>query len=432
MQNLINNFKNKKANVAVIGMGYVGLPLALEFAEAGFNVNGIDIDQKKINVLNQGKSHVIDIDSSRLQKVLRKGNLSFNSSYNVLSRVDAISICVPTPLRKSKDPDISCIISALDEIKKHMKSNVLVVLESTTYPGTTEEILKDELENSKRRVGKDFYLAFSPERVDPGNKKYNTKNIPKIIGGITEKCGLVAKSLYENIVDRVVLVDSAKEAEMVKLLENTFRSVNIGLVNEMTMMCDRMGINIWNVIDAAATKPFGYMPFYPGPGIGGHCIPLDPMYLSWKAKAYEFFNRFIELATDINGNMPRFVVSKLNAILNMRGKCLKGSRVLILGIAYKKDVNDSRESPGIEIYKLLQSNRALVDFHDPYIANIDNGSKRVGSVTLRKGKLKQYDCIILASAHQKFDYKNIHKESKLILDCRNAFKGIKSKKIARL
>lgn len=430
---LLFKIKKKEAKIGVIGLGYVGLPLAVEFAKVGFSVLGIDLSKEKIKLLKKGKSYITDISNADIRKfVLGKKRIQISSSYKLLKKADVVCITVPTPLKKTKDPDISFIVSAMEGLKSVFHPGMLVILESTTYPGTTRELIASEIEKLGYKMGKDFFAAYSPERVDPGNPGFKTKNIPKVLGAITKEGKKLTYELYSTFLEHIHLVDTVEEAEMAKLLENTFRSVNIGLVNEMTIMCERMGINIWNVIEAASTKPFGFMPFYPGPGIGGHCIPLDPLYLSYRAKMYNFYNRFIELATDINGNMPRFVLAKLSDILNEDKKPLKGSKILLLGIAYKADVNDIRESPALEVYKLLLNEDATVDYSDPFIPefNIDGVRKR--SVPLKAGTIKKYDCIVITTAHSGVDYKVVLKNAKSIFDTRNVYKGINSDKITLL
>ncbi|NLO89190.1 MAG: nucleotide sugar dehydrogenase [Clostridia bacterium] len=419
---------NNKA--AVIGLGYVGLPLAIEMSKK-YQVIGIDIDKNKVAELNSGNSYINDVTDQEVQEAIKRGFFA-TTEYEILSTVKYISICVPTPLRKTKDPDMSYILSAVKEISKYLQKGQVIVLESTTYPGATEEIILPCLVKKDMIVGRDFFLAFSPERVDPGNKKFRTKNIPKIIGGVTEKCTSEALAFYSSFLDRVIPVSSARVAEMVKLLENTFRAVNIGMVNEMAMMCERMGIDIWEVIDAAATKPFGFMPFYPGPGIGGHCIPLDPIYLSWKAKSFNFYNRFIDLATDINSNMPRYTVNKLMEILNSKGIPILGSKILVLGIAYKRDVNDWRESPSIEIIKLLIELGAKVSYFDPYVPQCVVGNEKFSSINLDYSKLQYWDCVLLLTDHSCYDYDIIAKNARLIFDTRNAFKKINNLNIIKL
>ncbi|HUT77306.1 MAG TPA: nucleotide sugar dehydrogenase, partial [Polyangia bacterium] len=405
------------------GLGYVGLPLAVELASAGYKVVGVDVKEAVVAGVNRGKSHVGDVPSTRLEPLVEQGLIRATADYADLGSADCISICVPTPLNKSKDPDISYITGAVDRILEHLAPGKLVVLESTTYPGTTEELIAARIERERGlEVGRQVFVAFSPERVDPGNKAFNTRNTPKVLGGVTPACTEVARALYSAVVERVHCVGSAREAETVKLLENTFRAVNIALVNEFLLMCNRMDIDVWNVIEAAATKPFGFMPFFPGPGIGGHCIPLDPMYMSWKAKAVDFYNRFIELATDINGNMPRFVVQRLADLLNERERSLKGSRIMVLGMAYKKNVDDLRESPGLELYRLLRQKGAWVEFHDPHARSfVSVLGNIVESSPIDDGRLATFDAAVLATDHDAFDYPRIAREAQLILDCRDAF-----------
>jgi len=433
---LLAKISKREAIVGVVGLGYVGLPLAVEAAYAGFKVVGVDLSPKVVERVNACDSHVGDVPSARLELLVSSGRLTATTDYAALAAVDCISIAVPTPLTKTKEPDISFITSAMDALVPHVKRGALVVLESTTYPGTTEELIADRLGTERGlTVGKDVFVAFSPERVDPGNPTWHTKNTPKVLGGVTPACAEVARAFYAAVVDTVHVVGSAREAETVKLLENTFRAVNIGLVNEFLLMCNRLDIDIWNVIRAASTKPFGFMPFYPGPGIGGHCIPLDPMYMSWKAKAVDFYNRFIELATDINGNMPRFVVAKLGDLLNERERSLKGSRILVLGMAYKKNVADLRESPGLEIYRLLRQKGAWVEFCDPHASSfVSIIGNTVPSTPLREGVVGSFDAAVLITDHDAFDYPRIASEAKLILDCRDAFgaRGIAAEHIFKL
>ncbi len=435
-ETLIGRINIKDAVVSVIGLGYVGLPLAMEAARAGYRVIGVDVNEEVVKQVNKGVSHVGDVSSESLASFVREGRIKASADYSVVEDADCVSICVPTPLTKTKDPNISYITSAVDKLIPNISAGKLIVLESTTYPGTTEELLAARIEEERGlKVGEEIFVAFSPERVDPGNEKWNTKNTPKVLGGVTPACTDVARAFYGAVVDQVHAVGSAREAETVKLLENTFRAVNIGLVNEFLLMCDRLEIDIWNVIEAAATKPFGFMPFFPGPGIGGHCIPLDPLYLSWKAKAVDFYNRFIELATDINGNMPRFVVSKLADILNEYEKSLKGSKVIILGMAYKSNVDDLRESPGLEIYRLLRLKGAWVEFNDPhansFVSMLDNV---VEATPIDQGQLKTFDAAVLVTDHDAFNHKKIAEEAKVILDCRNGFcrRGISQKNIIKL
>ena len=430
---LVERIKQKKIIAGVIGLGYVGLPLAVEFASSGLKVIGFDVDKAKVKKVNKGISYIKDVSSERLKELVMRGKLEATFDFSLLKKCDTVNICVPTPLRKTKDPDISYIVSAVKELVKYVHKNMLIILESTTYPGTTEEIVQEIIEtHTNLKAGKDFYLAFSPERVDPGNKKFNTKNTPKVVGGLTKKCSLVAKTLYEQAIEKVVLVSSPKAAEMVKLLENTFRAVNIGLVNELAKMCKRFDVDVWEVIDAAATKPFGFMPFYPGPGLGGHCIPIDPFYLSWKAKALNFNARFIELAGEVNTSMPEYVVELLQDALNEKKKSVKGSKILILGVAYKPDIDDVRESPAIDIIKLLYKKGAKVKYNDPYIPVFKIKKERYKSIKLSASILKSFDAVVIATNHTIYDYDFILKNSKLIIDTRNAYKNVKSKKIIKL
>jgi UDP-N-acetyl-D-glucosamine dehydrogenase len=423
---------NRKTTVGIIGMGYVGLPLAVEFGNKGFSVTGFEIDSRKVAALNRGRSHIIDIPSDAVGKLVRAKRFLATDDFNLLAKMNVIIICVPTPLRKTKDPDISYIVSAVSKIVPCLKKEQLIILESTTYPGTTRELLLPELENKKMKVGRDFYLAFSPERVDPGNKKFAIRNTPKIVGGITDTCTAHAAQLYGTIVESVVKVSSAECAEMVKLLENTFRSVNIGLVNEVALMCDRLKLDAWEVIDAAATKPFGFMPFYPGPGIGGHCIPLDPHYLSWKLKSLNFYSRFIELAGEVNATMPEYVVEKVAGALNLHKKAINGSRILVLGVAYKKDVGDMRESPALDVMELLAKQKALVSYHDPYVPALKLDPHSFKSVPLSEATLRKQDCVVITTNHSCFDIKYIARHSKLIVDTRNMTKGLRSPNIIKL
>jgi len=430
---LLKKIQDKTAVLSVIGLGYVGLPLAVEMAKKGYKVIGIDVSQEKVDQLCQGESYIIDVKSNDLAMVVKAGRFIPTTDFSKLTEVDTISICVPTPLRKTKDPDVSYITTAVEDIKKYMHPGVLIVLESTTYPGTTDELIRAEIEPLGYTVGKDFYVGFSPERVDPGNQHYQTNNTPKVIGGITPLCTELSVALYSNVVQNIVPVSSTRVAEMVKLLENTFRSVNIALINEMAMLCDRMEIDIWEVISAAATKPFGYMPFYPGPGIGGHCIPLDPMYLSWKAKTFDFYHRFIELASDINGNMPRYVLNRIIELLNRQQRSLNGSRVLLLGMAYKKDIDDLRESPALELYYLLEEGGAHVDFNDELVQTfVHRNGHTMASLPLDQEMLAQYDLVILLTDHSYYDCEMIAAASNMIFDSRNGFKNVRSDKIIRL
>lgn len=430
--NLEEKILSRSARVAVIGLGYVGLPLSLEFASSGFVVTGIDVDSSKIDMLKRGKSYVSDVTHDEVEKAVKEGKFMPSTDFELLSGIDAVSVCVPTPLRKSKDPDLSYIVCAVDQLKSRLHSQMVIVLESTTYPGTTEELVQTEIEKQGYRAGQDIFLCFSPERVDPGNRTHKTRNIPKVIGGVTPACTKMGALLYGQVMEEIVPVRCARTAEMVKLLENTFRSVNIALVNEMALMCERIGIDIWEVIEAAATKPFGFMPFYPGPGIGGHCLPLDPIYLSWKAKMYNFYNRFIELASDINGNMPYHVVQRVASILNLDGKALSQSVVLCLGIAYKRNVTDTRESPGLEVMKLLKQQGATVKYSDPLVPAVYEDGLHEISVPLSRETVETADCIVLLTDHSAFDYKFIADHARIILDTRYAFRGIDRSNIFRL
>ncbi len=423
---------NKKAKIAIIGLGYVGLPLAIEIAKSGYEVIGLDIDERKISLLKEGISYVQDIDNEEILKVLKRKKFIPERRMDLLKEVDCVSICVPTPLNKSRDPDISYILNAIGELKKYVHAGMLIILESTTYPGTTREILLPTL-TENLAVGKEIFLAFSPERIDPGNKIYKLKNTPKIVGGVTKDCTQLAKLLYEQFIDEVIPVSSPESAEMVKLLENTFRAVNIGLVNEIAIMCNKLNIDTWEVIEAASTKPFGFMRFNPGPGLGGHCIPIDPIYLFWKLKTLNYTARFIELASEINSHMPEFVISKVSDILNEESKSIKNSRILIVGVAYKKDTNDLRESPALDIIKLLLSKGALIDYYDPYIHSFSLNNLNYQSLQFDSIPFSNYDLGIIITDHSIINYQHLADNLSLILDCRNATKGISGKaKIIKL
>lgn len=423
---------DKTAVVAVVGLGYVGLPTAVTFARAGYKVIGIDIDEEKIKCLSTGRSYVLDVSDEDVRPLVNGRRFIPTSDYSFIADADAVAICVPTPLRKSKDPDVSYIISAMDEIVRFAHKDMIMVLESTTYPGTTEELIKPRIESIGYEVGEDIYLCFSPERIDPGSKEYSLDNTPKVIGGITPECTRLGSLLYGSIIQRVVTVSSTRAAELVKLLENSFRSVNIALVNEMALMCERMGVDVWEILDAAATKPYGFMRFYPGPGIGGHCIPLDPMYLSWKAKVYDFYTRFIELASDTNGNMPHHVVRLVGDALNMHCKPIKGSKILCMGVAYKRDVNDIRESPSLEIIRLLRTKGANIYYNDPYVPMLNDMGHEMKSVPITPESLGTFDCVVLCTDHSIYDYELVGREAVLIVDTRNAFRGMKGDNIVRL
>jgi len=424
--------QTKKARIGIIGQGYVGLPLAIEFAAYGFRVTGFEIDPSKVKSIQAGKSYIQDVTDQTLSVLVKSGKLSASSDFKRMSSMDVVIICVPTPLRKSKDPDISYIVAAVDQIDRYLRKGQLIILESTTYPGTTREIILPRLERRGFKAGRDFFLAFSPERVDPGNKKYGIKNTPKVVGGITPQGTRLAQALYETIVDQVIPVSSTEAAEMVKLLENTFRAVNIGLVNEVALMCERLKMDVWEVIDAAATKPFGFMPFYPGPGLGGHCIPLDPHYLSWKLKTLNFYARFIELAGEINAHMPEYLVAKIGNALNQRSRSVKQSKILVLGVAYKKDIGDVRESPALDVIELLKEKGADVIYHDPFVQNLKIGNQHFRSVPLNPGVLKKQHCVVITTNHSCFQIKEILLHSKLVVDSRNATRGIQSPKIVKL
>ena len=431
---LIKKIESRKARVGIIGLGYVGFPLAMEFATAGFEVTGIDVNPTKVKVVNHGGSHIPDVDPDQVSPLVKNGNLKATTDFGILADCDAMSICVPTPLNKTKNPDVSFILSASREIKKHLHPGQLIVLESTTYPGTTEELIRPMLEETGLKVGEDFFLAFSPERVDPGNKVYTIRNTPKVIGASTPACLERAKAYYEQIADRVVTVSSTDAAEMVKLLENTFRSVNIALVNEVALMCDMLGIDVWEVIEAASSKPFGYMRFMPGPGLGGHCIPIDPHYLSWKLKSLNYYARFIELAGEINSRMPDYVVLKVIEALNSIEQSVKGSRILILGVAYKKDIDDVRESPALDVFKLLQQKSGEVLFSDPFVHELAMNGKVYKSQPLTPELLQSVQCVVLTTDHSCLDYEMIRQNARLIVDTRNAFgsRGIVSDGIIKL
>ena len=430
--NLLQAIENRKIRSAVIGAGYVGLPLAVEFALAGYDVTVIDIDADKVRRINKGESYIPDVSEASLRRAVREKRLRATVDYSEIRRMDSVNICVPTPLRKTKDPDLSYVVTAAEKVRDHLHRGLLVILESTTYPGTTEEIVLPILEETGLRVGQDFHLAFSPERVDPGNPQYSTRSIPKVVGGITPACCKLAVALYRNCIDKVVPVSSTRVAELVKLLENTFRSVNIGMVNEMALLCNQLKIDVWEVIDAASTKPFGFMPFYPGPGLGGHCIPVDPFYLSWKAKMTGFEARFIELAGMVNSMMPGFVVEKVTEALNRRSKSVRGSRVHALGVTYKRDTDDIRESPALDVLTLLAERGARLSYTDPYVSEIQVLDKRLKGVEGRPAVLRAADCVVLLTDHKAFALKDILKDAKIIVDTRNAFKKFKNRKIFKL
>ncbi|NWJ48907.1 MAG: nucleotide sugar dehydrogenase [Chloroflexi bacterium] len=456
---LLNRLETRQAIVAIIGLGYVGLPLAVAYAEAGFRVVGLDIDKRRVATLNAGKSHIEDISSERVAAIITPltglnnrqprvgkqdgekatGSLSVTTDYNILQDVDAVIICVPTPLSKTKDPDMSYIISAADEIALRIHTGMLIVLESTTYPGTTEELILPLLEQAQNKnnthgfnsdsrsalvVGRDFFLAFSPERIDPGRKDWTVRTTPKVIGGVTPTCLQVALKLYGSAIETVVPVSSPRAAEMVKLLENTFRAVNIGLINEVAIMCEHLGVSVWEVIDAAKTKPFGFMTFYPGPGLGGHCIPVDPHYLAWKLKTLNYNARFIQLAEEINFGMPHYVLTKISDALNLNAKPIRGSRVVVLGVSYKEDVGDLRESPALDLIHLLQEKGANVAYHDPYVPALAVADLSLNSIELDENALNQADCVVITTAHRCFDWNWIVENSHLVVDTRNATRHV--------
>jgi UDP-N-acetyl-D-glucosamine dehydrogenase len=428
---LEEKIRTRTARVGIIGLGYVGLPLAMEFANAGFCVTGIDIQESKVAQLNRGESYVQDVPTDTVKKWVSAGKFRATSDFSSILDLDTVNIAVPTPLRKTKDPDMSYIVSACQETAKHLGPGKLVILESTTYPGTTNELVLPMLEESGWKVGEDFFLCFSPERVDPGNAQYQTANIPKVVGGITEVCTKLGALFYAQALEKVVPVSSTSVAEMVKLLENTFRMINIGLVNEMALMCDRMGINVWEVIDAAATKPFGFMPFYPGPGLGGHCIPIDPFYLSWKTKQAGIEARFIELAGHINGQMPHFVVDKIQNALNDHSKPLKGSHVHVLGAAYKRDIDDVRESPALDIILLLERRGCRVTYSDPFVPKLKLDGHELAAQD-PVAMASEADCVVVVTDHSGVDYAAIVDRAELIVDTRNALKKYSSPKVVRL
>jgi len=428
--NLKEKLDTRQAKVGVIGLGYVGLPLAVEFARAGFDVTGFDVDESKVAELNSGRSYILDVKTEDVADCVKAGRLRATTDMSKLGEMDAVDICVPTPLRKTKDPDMSYVVSAAEEIAKYIHHGMLIVLESTTYPGTTAEVLQPMFEARGLKVGEGFYLAFSPERVDPANEKFNTRNTPKVVGGTTPACSEVAAALYSAAVDTVVPVSSTQVAEMVKLLENTFRAVNIGLVNEIALMSNRMNIDVWEVIDAARTKPFGFMPFYPGPGLGGHCIPIDPFYLSWKAKQSGFECRFIDLAGHVNGSMPEYVVERISQALNSRRQAINGARIHLFGIAYKKDVSDMRESPALDILQLLHRRGAELSYTDPYVPSLKEGALCLQSIP--ENAVDGIDCAVITTDHKAFDYAAMPERFPLIVDTRNALKGNKAGNIFRL
>jgi UDP-N-acetyl-D-glucosamine dehydrogenase len=431
MVNLKDKIRDRTAKVGVIGLGYVGLPLAVEFSKKGFDVTGFDVDASKIDEINAGRSYILDVKTEEVRASVDAGRLRGTTDMSRLKEMDAIDICVPTPLRKTKDPDLSYVIQAVESVKARLRRGQLVILESTTYPGTTDEVVQPALEENGLRAGADFYLAFSPERVDPGNPSFDTRTIPKVVGGFNQQSTELASDLYGSIIDTVVPVSSTQVAEMVKLLENTFRAVNIGLVNEIALMAYRMNIDVWEVIDAASTKPFGFMPFYPGPGLGGHCIPIDPFYLSWKARQSGFECRFIELAGQINASMPAYVVERIGEALNTMKKAVNGSRIHLFGVAYKKDVSDMRESPALDVLELLSRRGATLSYTDPFVPKLQHGDINLCSVPEDKAA-QGIDCAVICTNHGAIDYAGIVKSYPLVVDTRNALKGIKAGHVFRL
>ena len=428
---LKDKIRNRQARIGIIGLGYVGLPLAVEFSKAGFEVTGFDVDLAKVDAINKGHSYIGDVSSEDVSAASKAGKLSATADMSRLHDMDAIDICVPTPLRKTRDPDLSYVVLAVDAVRAQLRAGQLVILESTTYPGTTDEVVQPALEESGLKAGKDFHLAFSPERVDPGNVTHTTRSIPKVVGGVNEASTELAAELYGSIISTIVPVSSTQVAEMVKLLENTFRAVNIGLVNELALMCDRMAIDVWEVVDAAKTKPFGFMAFYPGPGLGGHCIPIDPFYLSWKARQNGFECRFIELAGHVNGSMPAFVVERVGEALNSQKKSINGSRIHVFGVAYKKDVSDMRESPALDVIELLHRRGAVLSYTDPHVPTLDHGGLTLKSVPERDAA-KKVDCAVICTNHAVFTYADMPKRFPLVVDTRNALKGMAGENIFRL
>jgi UDP-N-acetyl-D-glucosamine dehydrogenase len=423
---LLEKIETRRARTGVVGLGYVGLPLLVELAKAGFHATGIDLDTRKIQAIEQGQSYIPDVATADVTALRNAGKLDATKDFSIVAHLDTINICVPTPLRKTKDPDMSYIVSAVEAIAKYLHKGMLIVLESTTYPGTTDEVVQPLLEATGLKAGVDFFIAFSPERVDPGNPTFQTHNVPKVVGGLTPECARLAGALYGTAIQTIVPVSSTRVAEMVKLLENTFRAVNIGLVNELALMCDKMNIDVWEVVDAAKTKPFGFMAFYPGPGLGGHCIPIDPFYLSWKAKQTGFDPRFIELAGHINAGMPHHVVEKVAEALNTKRKSVNGSNILIAGMAYKRDIDDMRESPALDVMGLLHGKGAKVAYADPYVPEVHgrewSGRYDIKAVDLTRGSIGRYDCVVIVTDHKAFDYDAIVAEADVVVDTRNAIK----------
>lgn len=422
---------SRTATVAVVGLGYVGLPLAVAFAQKGYRVKGVDVARHRIDQLNRKKSYITDVPSSDVAAVVQKGKFEASTDFSLLKAVDAIILCVPTPIKKRYTPDVSYMTSACQSVAKYMRKNTLVILESTTYPGTTEELIQPILERGGLKAGKDFHLAFSPERIDPGNKTFDVTRIPKVVGGLTPKCTELTAALYGKIIKTIHPVSSTRAAEMTKLLENTFRIVNIGWINEAAMMCHKLGIDIWEVVDAAKTKPFGFMPFYPGLGVGGHCIPEDPLYLYWKAKKYGFNSKFIRLAADLNHNMPVYAIERVKVMLKAKGKALSKAKVLVLGVTYKKDVRDLRKAPSLRLLEMLKT-QCAVEYYDPFVPYLNINGINMDSVTLTPAHVKQYDCVIVAVDHTHVDYAMIARHAKMVFDAKNVYKGKKHKHVETL
>ena len=430
---LLQKLEDRSATVGVVGLGYVGLALAMEFARAGYRVVGIDIDAEKIRKLRDGQSYVMDVPSTDVREMIAAGRFEPTADYSHVQKMDCVSICVPTPLRsKTRDPDLSYILDAITEIRRYLHRDLLVILESTTFPGTTSEVILPILSETGLVVGKDFYLAFSPERVDPGNVEYRTRNIPKVVGGVTPECTKHATTLYRSSLEKVIGVSSTGVAEMVKLLENTFRSVNIGLANEFSLLCHKLNIDVWEVIEAASTKPFGYMPFYPGPGLGGHCIPVDPLYLSWKAKINGFHPRLIDVAVQVNQEMPRHVVTRVREALKATNRDVAGAKVLVVGVAYKRDTDDVRESPAVEILHLLAQEGAVISFSDPYVPFLAANGSRLASRPLDDAVLSAVDCVVVVTDHTSVDYERVAQLAPVVVDTRNAMRNVPGKHIVRL
>lgn len=432
MEKLLARIENKDFTVGIIGLGYVGLPLAVEFGNAGIRTIGIDIHQGRVDQLNRGENYIQDVDDAQLRSLVEAGTFSASTDFAMIKNIDAICIAVPTPLSKTKDPDVSYILDVNQELTKYVHKDLIIILESTTYPGTTRDLIMPALQESGLEVGKDVFLLFSPERVDPGNPVYHTTNTPKVIGGVTETCLQLGMAVYGHVMDKLVPVSSPEAAELTKLLENTFRSINIGLANEMAIMCAKLGVNVWEVIDAAATKPFGFMKFTPGPGLGGHCIPIDPHYLSWKMRTLDYKARFIELASEVNAAMPEYVVELIGDGLNRFAKSIRGSKILLLGMAYKPDIDDVRESPALDVYSLLEAKGAKVSFHDPFVDEIRFDTRMEQTVDLDLNALEAYDCVVITTNHSEYDFKAVVANAELVIDTRNATAGLDSEKVIRL